>query len=58
MALDGVHEGTRITCEEFGYTPSTQKVWWIPSTKEKFTLDELGFLPYDGPVIHGTGYTF
>lgn len=54
----GPHDGEQIVCEGFGYTPTTLRVWWLPDTKEKFLLEDDVFLPYDGPVIHGTGYTF
>ena len=42
----------------FGYTPDTMRIWWLPATKEKFSYEDGCFYPYDGPVIHGTGYTF
>lgn len=47
-----------VTCEPFGYTIDASEVWWIPQTKEKFVLSWDEFRPYDGPVVHGTGYTF
>ena len=56
--LDDPQGRESITCEEFGYTPGTERVWWIPQTKEKFLLRSRGFQPYDGPVIHGTGYSW
>lgn len=54
----GVHDGELISCEPFGYAPDTTRVWWLAQSKEKFTYDEDGFHPYEGPVVHGTGYTF
>lgn len=57
-AVGGDRNGETITCEEFGYTMDTRKVWWIAETKEKFTYEDGCFFPYDGPIVHGTGYTF
>lgn len=51
------------TLERFGFTPEATQVWWDPATKRKFLhVDVSGdlnyFEPYDGPVVHGTGYSF
>ena len=54
----GAHDGMTITCEEYGFTPTTERIWWIPTTKELFSYEDGIFHPYEGPVIHGTGYTF
>ncbi len=54
----GVRNGESITCDEYGYSPATLRIWWIPETKELFSFEDGEFRPYDGPVIHGTGYTF
>ncbi len=58
IAVGGDHDGETIVCDEFGYTMDTNKVWWISETKEKFTYEDGRFYPYDGPIVHGTGYTF
>lgn len=51
-----------LECESFGSTMDTRPVWWNPETKKKYLYLDLGdeayFQPYEGPVIHGTGYTF
>ena len=51
-------EGTVCGGEHDGDTPDTMRIWWLPATKEKFSYEDGCFCPYDGPVIHGTGYTF
>lgn len=58
VVCGGEHDGETIACEPFGYTPSTMQIWWVPETKELFSYDDGEFFPYEGPVIHGTGYTF
>lgn len=58
IVCGGEHDGETIACEPFGYTPTTTQIWWLPETKEKFSFENGEFYPYDGPVIHGTGYTF
>ena len=58
VVYGGEHDGEAITCEDFGYTPDTRMIWWIPETKELFSYENEMFIPYDGPVIHGTGYSF
>ena len=58
IAVGGEHNGETITCEEYGYTPTTVKIWWIRETKEKFSYEDGEFYPYEGPVVFGTGYTF
>ncbi len=57
-ACGGEHDGEMLVCEEFGYAPDTTKVWWLPHTKERFTYEDGEFFPFDGYVIHGTGYSF
>lgn len=47
-----------LTCESYGYTMDGDQIWWIPETKETFVFAWDVFRPYDGPVLHGTGYTF
>lgn len=54
MSAVAKHDGESISCEPFGYTPDTMKIWWLPETKEKFSYEDGCFYPYDGPVIHGT----
>ncbi len=56
--IGGAHDGEIVSCEEYGYTPATVKIWWIRESKEKFSYEDGEFRPYDGPVIFGTGYTF
>lgn len=56
--IGGEHDGETITCEEFGHSPATEKIWWLPETKEKFSYEDGGFIPYDGYIVHGTGYSF
>ena len=64
MAVDEFGEEVgEETCDRFGYTPSAQQVWWNPETKKKYLHVEISddfsyFEPYDGPVVHGTGYSF
>lgn len=57
-ACGGAHDGAVITCEEYGYAIDSTKVWWIPETKELFTYEGGEFIPFDGPVIHGSEYSF
>ncbi len=58
VVVGGIHNGDKIVCDDFGYTPTTERVWWIPDTKEKFTYEDGYYYPYEGPIVHGTGYTF
>ncbi len=72
--VDGVDIGN-ITCQDYGHTLASERVWWIPETKkmylyvdaEEFTdahasaktdAPQSYFVPYDGPVIHGGGFSF
>ena len=36
----GEHDGEPISCEPFGYTPDTMRIWWLPATKEKFSYED------------------
>lgn len=58
VVVGGKRDGETITCEEFGYTPTTLKIWWLPDTKEKFSYEDGRYYPYEGPIVHGTGYSF
>lgn len=64
----------KITCEEYGHTLESRRVWWVPETKKMYLYidaDEfvggggvLGgsaepyFELYTGPIIHGGGFSF
>lgn len=54
----GMPERGEITCEIYGYAINTTPIFWLESTKETFTYAYDCFVPYDGPIVHGTGYSF
>ena len=62
IVIDNGEELPEVTCEEFGHNLSSQKVWWDPQSKQKYTFVDLKdfqyFEPYDGPVIHSSIYNF
>ena len=62
IAMEYGEEIGEVTCDSFGYTMDARQVWWIPETKKKYLYIDLGdfayFDLYEGPVVHGTGYSF
>ena len=45
----GEHDGEPISCEPFGYTPDTMRIWWLPATKESSATRMVASTPMTVP---------